>query len=97
MTLKDLTLMGLLGACGGLGVLSTSVFFAFIPFPGAGAILFMPLSAACLTEKTDFKGIPSLNHADILELVRKIGGQANTVMDGNGFWLQWFPGKVLAE
>ena len=48
MTLKDLTLMGLLGACGGLGVLSTSVFFAFIPFPGAGAILFMPLSAACL-------------------------------------------------
>ena len=47
-----------------------------------------------MAERSDLKPIPSLNHAEILELVRKIGGQANTIMDGNGFWLQWFPGKT---
>ena len=42
------TLIGLLGAAGGVGVLSTNVVHALIPLPGFGATVFMPLAAACL-------------------------------------------------
>jgi hypothetical protein len=48
MTIKDLVLMSFLGACGGMGVLTTGLFHALIPLPGAGALFFMPLAAACL-------------------------------------------------
>ncbi len=48
MTLKDWVLIGLLGAAGGVGVLSTNVVHALIPLPGFGGMVFIPLAAACL-------------------------------------------------
>ncbi len=48
MTTKDLALIALLGACGGLGILTTGLFHALVPLPGFGATLFMPLATACL-------------------------------------------------
>lgn len=48
MKLKELALISLLGACGGLGILTTHIFHALIPLPGFGALLSLPLSAACM-------------------------------------------------
>lgn len=48
MTLKDFSLIGMLGAAGGAGVVTTAFFHASIPLPGFGAVLFMPLATACL-------------------------------------------------
>lgn len=48
MKLKDIVLASLLGACGGLGILTTNFFHAMIPIPGFGALFFLPFSTACI-------------------------------------------------
>ncbi|GAB4272647.1 MAG: hypothetical protein Kow0029_11480 [Candidatus Rifleibacteriota bacterium] len=48
MTLKNLVLISLLAACGALGILTTNIFHSLVPLPGFGALIFQPLSFACL-------------------------------------------------
>jgi hypothetical protein len=48
MKLKDIILTSLLGACGGVAILSTNLFHALIPIPGFGGLFFIPFSIACV-------------------------------------------------
>lgn len=48
MKTKDLVMASMLGACGGLSILTTRVFHALIPLPGFGALFSLPFSSACL-------------------------------------------------
>lgn len=48
MNVRGLVLISLLGACGGLSVITTNLFHALIPLPGFGGVATIPLGAACL-------------------------------------------------